>query len=179
MASARVPFTPPRASRLEHWTRRRAPELRAPHGHRCARSTELRTWDRKRGLGTQRVHTLHSTHNGRASIGNRIEPGQNTPTSLVVCSPQLERSRTCGPHAYLTVCLLGNGGFRRGRANAGRELLAFGLCEAGGRVGLLQDRVGGGRDVQARNGRTGGATCDAHGMYGARARRAPDGVVMS
>lgn len=174
------PLHPP--PRLEARALDETPSTRAA---RAARPP-MRTVHRAAHLGPQArtrdakgAHTLHSTHNGRASIGNRIEPGQNTPTSLVVCSPQLERSRTCGPHAYLTVCLLGNGGFRRGRANAGRELLAFGLCEAGGRVGLLQDRVGGGRDVQARNGRTGGATCDAHGMYGARARRAPDGVVMS
>ena len=118
-----------------------------------------------RTRATHRGHTLHTTVERPSR--SPVEIPQH-PWSCAVRSWNVHG--TCGPHAYLTVCLLGNGGFRRGRANAGRELLAFGLCEAGGRVGLLQDRVGGGRDVQARNGRTGGATCDAHGMYGVRER---------
>ena len=62
MASARVPFTPPPRASARAVDERPSPELRAPHGHRCARSTELRTWDRKRGLGTQRVHTHYTLH---------------------------------------------------------------------------------------------------------------------
>ena len=95
MASARFPFTPP------------PPRLGSSSGReaitRAARAARppMRTVHRAAHLGPQArtrdakgAHTLHSTHNGRAVYRESNRARSKYPHQLVVCSLQLERSRT-------------------------------------------------------------------------------------
>ena len=89
------PSPPPPAPRLEQWTR--------GHQTRAARAARppMRTVHRAAHLGPQArtrdakgAHTLHSTHNGRAVYRESNRARSKYPHQLVVCSLQLERSRT-------------------------------------------------------------------------------------